>query len=52
MLSHQKRFQIQFRILTSIVCLRNRSEDESANEYEVCTSPTEEIEQNWQEVIR
>lgn len=31
-----------------------RSEDESANEYEVCGSPTEEIDSNsgWQEVIR
>lgn len=31
-----------------------RSEDESANEYETCTSPTEEIDSNsgWQEVIR
>ncbi|XP_031620654.1 uncharacterized protein LOC116339118 isoform X3 [Contarinia nasturtii] len=30
-----------------------RSEDESANEYEACTSPTEEVDSNsgWQEVI-
>lgn len=31
-----------------------RSEDESANEYESCPSPSEEIDSNsgWQEVIR
>lgn len=34
--------------------ISSRSEDESANEYETCTSPTEEIDSNsgWQEVIR
>lgn len=31
-----------------------RSEDESATEYEVCPSPSEEVDSNsgWQEVIR